>query len=223
MKQITLFSAALFLLFVAPSTRAQNHLGFVGGVNLADMDVDETGNVDLKNRTGLGAGGVLEIGLGSNLALRLEPMYLQKGVKAEETDPQSGTVEITFKLDYIEVPLFFKLGLGSGTGVRPYLLAGPTVGFNTSAKAEVSAGGFSVSGDIGELFKSVDFGAGFGAGFDFPFGNNSFFIEGRYALGLANILEEGDVNLGGEQVAVQGEAKTKGIQIMAGVSFPLGR
>jgi hypothetical protein len=48
----------------------------------------------------------------------------------------------------------------------------------------------------------------------FPAGNNAIFVEGRYALGLINLnndLEDHDTTI-----------KSKGIQFMAGITFPLG-
>ena len=41
--------------------------------------------------------------------------------------------------------------------------------------------------DIKDTSKDIDFSLGFGGGVSFPFGNNSFFVEGRYFLGLDNI------------------------------------
>ena len=43
-------------------------------------------------------------------------------------------------------------------------------------------------------------------------GNNTVFVEGRYSLGLADINDDSDPNAD--------KVKTKGIQIMAGITFP---
>jgi opacity protein-like surface antigen len=173
---------------------------------------------DFTSHTGLGIGGVLDIRLSENVALRLEPMYLQKGAAfvSDLVDPDFS--EVTFKAAYLEAPLFLKITFGA-SAIRPYVLAGPVIGFNMSSS--LNAPGLDVETD--GIVKSTDFGLGFGAGVSFPAGNNSLFIEGRYALGLADVAKAGAIELMGEQLAVDDvEIKTRGIQLMAGITFPLG-
>jgi hypothetical protein len=197
--------ALLALLLVQPAS-AQSRLGLTAGLNLANIswdDFEEGLGADLKTYTALGFSGVLDVGLSENVALHVEPMYLQKGSKVEADGEELGK----FKLAYIEIPALLKIALGAST-TRPYVMVGPTIGILLSAKGEDTDG---EEEDIKEIFKDVDFGLGFGAGVSFPTGNNSFFIEGRYLLGLSNIIDSGDT-----------EAKNRGIQVMAGVTFPLG-
>jgi len=168
------------------------------------------------NRTAFGVGGVLDLGLSENVALRFEPMYLQKGAKQEGSD-QGVNFEVELKGATLEVPALIKISLGTST-TRPYLIAGPTIGFVLSAKQSVKATGPGVNidqeDDIKDLVKSIDFGVAFGAGVSFPAGNNSVFVEGRYALGLNNVNDDPD--------DPDTKIKTKGIQIMGGITFPLG-
>lgn len=203
--------AKLRMLLVAPCVfalvlpaSAQNRIGIAGGVNLANVSVDpEPSGVDFGTRTGLGFGGVFDLTLSDNVALHFEPLYLQKGSKLE-----SGAEEAKLKYVYVEVPALFKLALGTST-TRPYVMAGPTIGFLLSAKA---SNGIEV--DIKDETKSIDFGLGLGAGVSFPAGNNFVFVEGRYALGLSNINDDPDA----EEI----DLKNKGIQVIAGITFPLG-
>jgi len=67
--------------------------------------------------------------------------------------------------------------------------------------------------DIKDDIKSIDFGLAFGGGVSLPMGNNTVFVEGRYSLGLSDINDDSSDDT---------EIKTKGIQIMAGITFPLG-
>lgn len=60
----------------------------------------------------------------------------------------------------------------------------------------------------------MDFGLGFGAGVSFPLGTNALFVEGRYALGLSNINDDPE--------DPDTQIKNKGIQVIAGITFPLG-
>ncbi len=206
MKRLSMVAIVLLALFIAIPVDAQHRIGFTGGLNLANVSVDpeETG-IEYSNRTAFGGGGVLDLRLAENIALQLEPMFLQKGTKVKDS---VGGDDIKVKLSYLEVPLLLKLMLGQST-TRPYIMAGPSVGFRLSAK--VSNG---VELDIKDITKSTDFGLDFGAGISFPAGNNSIFVEGRYALGLSNINDDPeDPNT---------DVKNKGIQFMAGITFPLG-
>ena len=97
-----------------------------------------------------------------------------------------------------------KFAFGSGD-TKPYVMAGPTVGWLLSAEVDGE--------DIKDDVKSIDFGIAFGGGVSLPMGNNTVFVEGRYSLGLTDINDDPTDDT---------KFKTKGIQIMAGITFPLG-
>jgi len=207
MKKPGLLLVVILSLFVVVPAGAQHRIGLVGGINLAQfsLDPEPRAGIALPNRTAFGIGGVLDLGLTKNVALRLEPMYLQKGSKVEDFGREIGKE----KWSYIEAPVLFKLALGA-KATRPYLVAGPTIGYLLSAKYSSATG----ENDIKKYFRNFDFGLAFGTGVSFPVGNNSIFLEGRYASGLSNILNvpsAPDVKL-----------KTKGLQMVAGITFPLG-
>lgn len=214
MSKFNLLLIALLALFIALPAGAQHRIGVIGGLNLANLSFDpELEGVDLKNRTAFGAGGVLDLRLAENVALRFEPVFLQKGAKAEFTDDVFGRIELTVKAGYLEMPMLVKLALGTST-TKPYLMAGPSIGLLLSAKTITKAAGQQEEEDIKEFVKDIDFGLNFGAGVSFPAGNNSIFVEGRYALGL--------INLNDDPEDPDTKIKSKGIQFMAGISFPLG-
>jgi len=116
------------------------------------------------------------------------------------------------KLSYLEVPVMFKYSL-SNDQFKPYIMAGPSFGYNLSAKIEASGYGITDETDIKDEIKNIDFNLGFGAGVSIPMGNNSIFVEARYALGLTNINDDPD--------DPDTDINTKGIQIIAGIIFPL--
>ena len=101
-----------------------------------------------------------------------------------------------------------KFAFGS-SDTKPYVMAGPTVGYLLSAKVKDPDGEEDIKDDI----KNIDFGLAFGGGVSLPMGNNTFFVEGRYSLGLSDINDDPNDDT---------KIKTKGIQIMAGITFPLG-
>lgn len=165
--------------------------GILAGLNLATLKADDE-NYDGYYRLGFGVGAVINYNLNEHVAVSSEPMYLQKG--AEE-----------IKLTYLELPMMLKYTFGTGK-IKPYFMAGPTFGVNLGAEEEYW-------GDL--EVKSLDLGLGLGGGISIPIGNNSIFVEARYALGLTNINDQtyrwaplGD-----------GDAKTRCIQIFGGIIF----
>ncbi len=219
-------NVVLLALFIALPASAQVKLGVIGGLNIANLngkDVDGE-KIDFSNRTAFGVGGVLDIGLSKNIALRLEPMYLQKGAEFDVTDdPDFGTATFTSKAKYLEVPALLKIALVTSS-TQPYLIAGPTIGFNLSSNLELGAAGIRAEIDAKEITKSTDLGLAFGAGVSFPAGSSSIFVEGRYTLGLSDIAQAGTLKFMDGQLEFfeDTKVKTRGIQIMAGIAFPLG-
>ena len=204
----------LFFTFCGGVFAQNNQIGFIGGVNIANLEEEDS---DFSSLTGFGFGAVLDFPLGDKFSLCLQPMYLQKGASQEEDD-----VTVEMKMAYIEIPILFKFYLGSGD-TKPYLMAGPTLGINMSADMEMSGGGMSVEIDVSNVTETLDYGLAFGGGVSFPVGTNSLlFIEAKYCLGLADISKEGEIEFAGmTQTVPDAEVKTSGIQIMAGMTFPL--
>ena len=75
----------------AQSSASKLQFGLIGGLNLssADIEIVEEG-ADVSNTTVFGIGGVLDWSLNQTFSLRLEPMYLQKGIGTTELDIQPG-------------------------------------------------------------------------------------------------------------------------------------
>jgi hypothetical protein len=215
-KRLIFVFSNLFFFFCFTQLHAQPGLGVMAGVNVANIEFDQN-DADIFSIPAFGVGAVLDIGLAPAIGLRLEPMYLQKGAQEEDFDIDYGDIVVKYKLNYIEVPLFLKIGAG---GV--YLMGGPTIGFLLDAKVAGDYGDVAVSVDIKEIVKSTDAGLGFGAGINIPLGLTSLFIEARYMIGLTNIIKEGSINIDGDEVAIQGVAKNRGIHLMAGLMLPLG-
>ncbi len=212
MKNMNMILVVLLAVITVLPASAQVNLGVLGGLNIANLKLDQgdMGGAEFASRTVFGFGGILDYGIGENIALRLEPMYLQKGANIE----WEGIVgECFIKLSYFEVPLMFKYSFSSDK-INPYIMAGPGIGFLLEAKMEDSSSGVSVETDIKDETSNTDFSLGFGAGVSVPIGNNSFFVDGRYALGLANIIDDPEFP--------DDDVKTKGIHIFAGITFPIG-
>lgn len=214
MKKLSVLLAVFVVLGMIMSANAQVHFGVLGGVNLATVSVDpmpEEG-LEFSNLTCFGFGGVLDYYLGESIALHLEPMYLQKGTKMIMTMEGLGELTGEMNASYIEIPVMLKFEFGANN-VRPYIMGGPTIGYRLSAEMKTSFGGEEQTEDMKETTKDFDYGVVFGGGVSMQMGNNTFFVEGRYSLGLANINDDPE--------DTDTTIKTKGIQVFAGITFPL--
>jgi hypothetical protein len=225
MKKLTLLIVALPVLFCSVTASAQHRVGVMGGLNFTNLDADfDAAETDLSSRTLFGLGGVVDLRLSENISLHLEPMYLRKGALATDVEDR---IEFPITLSFLELPVFVKAEFGSTA--KPYVMAGPTIGYLLSADIEGELSGITFKGDLKDVTESIDLGIGFGAGVSYPVGSASIFLEGRYSLGLSNLQKGGTFELTAGPVSEEitwdkdlDAYKTRGFQIMAGVSFPLG-
>jgi len=239
--QFAVTACFVLLLFTVVSAQNQN-IGVIGGVNIANVDMDtDLEGIEPENLTGFGLGGVLEFGLNENMSLCFEPMYLIKGFQQNMEEDLGMPFNVNIKGSNIEIPVFLKYFLGSGN-MQPYVMVGPTIGILMRADLGLNIMGIGFDLHVKDLLNSIDYGVGFGGGLRFAVGQNTFFVEGRYTLGLTNVANKDKIQelvgaaqelanlLAGELDTEDGivipdfdiEAKTKGIQIMAGFCMPLG-
>ncbi len=222
-----LLIGALCSLFIPLTAYSQVHVGLVGGINVATLTDEDPDVVNVSSRTSFSLGGVVEVALGRGFSLRAEPTYLRKGgVTTVSEDGVSRENEFLFS--YLEVPLLLSYTFGAGP-VRPYLTAGPSVGlFLDAADAVLRRPDGVYKADMDAVIKRFDVGLALGSGVSYPVGRVTLFVQGRYTLGLANINQGGpvtirdDVNDFSLEFELDAtETKTRGFQMMAGVTFRL--
>jgi len=220
--QLCLAILAAIVLATAAPAMAQVRLGPVVDINFANVSTDDPEFKDLASTyMRFGIGGVIEYPLNENLSFVAEPMILGKGSKGEMSEG-GATAEGKVKLSYFEVPLLVKYTFGEkgrkkDDAIQPYVLAGPTIGFKTGAKATTSLSGtdmdadLSGTEDISDEVSGTDLGLALGGGVAKGFGSAKGFVEAQYVFGLKNIEKDSDTS-----------TKNKGFQIRVGVTFPLG-
>ena len=198
------FCAGLVLLTTAASAQK---VRLQGGVNLANISVNDNGRVDeSKSLTSFQAGLVFDVPLALN-TLYLQPgvIFTGKGTEAESGDQNSATYfRATSNPYYIEVPvnLVFKTPAVSSTrffvGAGPYLAVG--VAGKNKVEGKYLGVGFNSEEDIrfsDDDPTTFDYeeGAGFGVLKRFDYGLNgtagiegkSFVLSVNYGLGLAKL------------------------------------
>lgn len=151
-------------------------IGIKGGYNLSSIrnaDGDET-----NHRSGFHIGFYGESFINNRIAIQPELLYSQQGYKVE-TD----TYRLTQKVNYLNVPVMFKLYPVNGF----YLEFGPQIGYAISHKEEFESFLGSSSRDFSP--NSFTWGANAGLGFKTKDG---FTIGARYHYGLGEINDETD-------------------------------
>ena len=225
MKRLISIVVMVFLICLATQVGAQVSIGVVGGLNFSDFKGEGTSVRDVSSHTVFGAGAILDLRLTRHLHVCMEPMYIQKHGTAEQIDYENPAIDVL--MAFVELPIFFKYSFGNT--IKPYLMAGPTLGYLINAELGVTFAGLSFEADAKHVFNNLDLGAGFGAGVEVPVGKFRIFMEGRYTLGLVNLNKGGDVEAVAGPIVIQGhidesdKIKRRGVQVMAGMTIPLGR
>ena len=175
-------------------------------------NVDEDG---VDSRFSSAFGGFAQLPIGRALSVQPEVLYVSKGFGADV-----GSVDAEFQLSYLQIPFLLQYHLQTSGTVGPRLFAGPTVAFEIGCDLEGADGSESgslscdESSDIGfDLVTSkTDFGLIFGGGLDVAAGTVMVTLDGRYDVGLSDILDfEGESGV-----------KNRAWAFFLGVGFPVG-
>jgi len=176
LKALTL-SLILAALVVGQAAAQNFDLGIEAGANFSSLVGSDASNLNpsnaLNSKLGFVGGGFLCLNFGNSFGIRPEILYEQKGTAF------SGTTS-TAELDYIEVPVLLKLGLGTPV-FNPSILLGPSFSWNTLA-----------SGNGVSNINSSDTGLVGGVEIDI----SKFLVSGRYELGLDNVRNGSNVQNG---------------------------
>ncbi|MBC7898072.1 MAG: PorT family protein [Cytophagaceae bacterium] len=201
-----LFAGALgaVALFSIPSkSQAQAQISAIAGATFSTL----RGIDGLDSRTGLIGGLSIVLPSSGLIAFQPEILLVSKGAKGENSGPDG------LKLNYIEVPLLFRLQLDVGTGVTPHLYAGPYLGYQISCKVE---GIDTDCEDVpGVSTKTVDLGGAVGGGLSFDVGGALLTTGVRYSFGVSKVA---DFDIGN----VRESAKNGSFALYAGLGIRLG-
>ena len=202
--------AALFLLVGAlPASAQLLTIGLKGGPTFASVSLSDDGGLDVGRRLGKVFGASAELGFGV-VGIRPEILLVQKGF--EVSDALS---EASFFVDYIEIPVFLVVRLGSGR-LRPAVYGGPAIGFESKCTI---AGSFPLletgdcdAPDIALERASKDWGAAFGAELGVTLGGIILVGDARYTIGLNNL----------DQTEGNQERKNRVFSLTGGIQIPIG-
>lgn len=191
-------------LLSAPSTsHAQAQISAIAGATFSTL----RGIDGLDSRTGWIGGLSIVLPSSGLIAFQPEVLLVSKGAKGQNSGPDGLT------LNYLEVPLLFRLQLDLGTGVTPHLYAGPYLGYQIDCKVE------GITGDCDDVpgvsTKTVDVGGALGGGLSFDVGGALLTTGVRYSFGVSKVA---DFEFGN----VRESAKNGSFALYAGLGVRLG-
>ena len=143
------------------------------GLNLANVT---NGEGDI--RVGAVAGAEFEYQVSDIFSLSAGALYSMQGCKNTIQD-----VDVTTKLDYINVPILANVYVVKGLAVK----LGLQPGFNVSHKLSVDKGSTSGSTDIPGV-KSVDLSIPVGLSYEY----SNFVFDARYNFGVTKVADDAD-------------------------------
>lgn len=174
---ITGINLIVLMATISPLVAQTNvELGIKGGLNVANI----TGDVSNTNTMlGFVGGGLAKINTNPQFSIQPELLVTLKGAQQDEGGNEK------LKLTYLEIPVLGVYNFPTSSSTKPYILAGPALGILISAKAGED--------DFKDNVNSTDFGFVLGGGVGFPAGENGkVVLDGRYAVGLANIAKDSE-------------------------------
>ena len=155
--------------------------GPMAGVSFATLgSANESAGVDVGTRTGIAAGGFITFNASSHVAIEPQLLYVQKGAKAT-----SGTLTLSYDLDYIQVPVLVKGRYWFGNSDRSLTIdpfIGPAIAFNVNCSIGITTGTAVSCSSVGSDASSVDLSGIFGIGAEYY----DFSFQARYDVSFTN-------------------------------------
>jgi len=179
-----LFLTTIIVVVAMTSVVAQN-FGVKAGLNLANVRGDAK-NVSML--TSFHVGAFAEFKISDTFSFQPELVYSVQGAHMYYLGITIGfqPIDATYNFNYINLPLMAKYKVSDNFSV----LAGPQIGFLTSAKVKIGSGNFSDAEY--HSYKSTDFGLNLGIIYEL---RNGLFFDLRYDIGFSNIIEESSFDL----------------------------
>jgi len=187
------------------------HLGF----NHAGIDGDTPPNSEYTDQFGVVAGIQGEIGFAQDLALSLQPSFVQRksGVLIAPSTRGGSTTELDLSFDYVSVPVVVKFAKAGG---RTYVAGGVTLDFLTSAMLS----GQGSDRDVTSAYSSTGLGALLGFGVVFPAGRTRLNAELRLFQGISNMTTGTAAEAAG---ALAPRLHSSGLELIIGDLLPVGK
>ena len=201
---ITLHSI-IALLLLSLSINAQITYGVKAGAHIGNVNLDGLSKdlLPIKTKAFIGEtfGVFADIPLGSQLAFQPEINFTSKGFQFNE-GIDLGELGLPFdlrfsartKVNTIDIPLLLKYKIPTNGGIAPYLLAGPSINYVSSANFKVRA---NLIAEITALDQNIPLGGinrfnvsgVLGAGVAVPAGQGKIIADARFLRDFSNTVK----------------------------------
>ncbi|WP_028891910.1 porin family protein [Tenacibaculum sp. 47A_GOM-205m] len=166
------------------SANAQDvKFGVKAGLNLASLNGNKDFTENFDSRTSFHLGAMAEISISDKFSFQPELLYSAQG--GSNDDFAGSGADVTFKMDYIAVPLMAKYYVVEGFSLE----AGPQLAFRTTSEMKAEANGQESTESLKDETNGFDFGLNFGLGYKLSNGLN---FGARYNLGLTDIAKDNE-------------------------------
>jgi hypothetical protein len=164
----------------------------VGGLNISklslpfpDFDFEDVAlTVETRQRPGLVGGLLVDVDATRTAGFTLGALNSQRGAKMRAEVLGFGVGTVDFNMEYLEVPLLARVGVGGGETAFS-VLAGGMVGVPVRARAIFSSFGFDEDESFTDALPDIDFGVTLGGRADFGRGS----VTAWYTHGLTDLSE----------------------------------
>jgi len=200
-----------FGLIISLDSYAQTEVGAYVGLSSTNLKGDKPKDSKYLPKTGVIVGINIDIPLGKNFFLSLQPGFATGGTRVAFANYDTNEYEdsITIKLNNFVLPVLFKV-----TSLSPKLYF--TGGFDFLFPAQSTATIDDVSIDIDEEVNDFQVAMVFGLGYRIPIKKSDLCIEFRYEQGLINISEAPDPDL-----TYIPRVKPTALRLIAGWQIPI--
>jgi hypothetical protein len=217
---------------------AQLYFGIKGGLGLAQHQGVEERHSDYEVssswRQGITAGIFLYFPVTSRFGLQQEVMYVQKGsrqdISVEILDIPT-VLDVTYDMDYVEIPVLLRFTLVKAKTFDLYSLAGFAFALKVHDRYQLSGEvddgeqvvPISADADMSEV-DIFDFSFVYGLGLEFPAQGQRLLVEYRFTLGLDRLPlpTYAYVPFGDEQILIDNEPvplRNQHHAILVGIRF----
>lgn len=205
MKRI--LTAAILVFIMTGAAYSQNQFSIKGGVNFANLAVDEDEIDENNTKAGFTFGIVNRTNFEGALGFQAELLYTQKGAKY-----QIAGTNVDANLDYLELPLSLQLRL-LGSPLSVY--AGGYAAYLLNAKYKYESNLFSgvIEYDDRDGFNDFDYGIMAGLNLDL----GAVIVDGRFARGGQDV--EANDKLIDTQPFTANKTKNFGFVLTVGILF----
>ncbi len=182
------FKVFIFVIFSSYFVSATNiSLGIKNGLNLATWH-SEINNKRMQFKKGYIISGMADITFVKHFSIQPEIIFSMKGYK-EEGIPQWDGSGADYRINYLEIPLLFKLNIPVRRFI-PNFYIGPDLGICISSECL-----WPVPGDLKKQTNNIDFNICTGLGVKFLAWIGSAILDLRYTFGTNQAIKNrGDKN-----------------------------